>query len=155
MSVCLSVCLSVCICVCACVSVPVWVWAWVGVCLSAYHTNLSAGAATHSPAFGGKFAVACLLLLLTFATAISAFTYAVSFLFSSAKSVLKYISTIMLFATTLPLTFLFSLAVVLPNTAHAAALLLSVFPGLAVSWGLFQVHACGRAGVWACGRVGV
>ena len=102
-------------------------------------TALVAGAVTHTPAFLGKFILACGVLLLAFAVSISTFTYAVSFFFSSSKSVLKYLSTILLFATTLPLCFLFSLSVALPNTANAAAVVLSVFPGLAVAWGVFKV----------------
>jgi hypothetical protein len=102
-------------------------------------TALVVGAATHSPSFGGAFALAAAALMLGFAVAISTMTYIVSFLFTSSKSVLKYLSTILLFATTVPLCLLFSISVALPNTANAAALLLSIFPALAMAWGLFNV----------------
>ena len=85
-------------------------------------TALVVGAATHSPSFGGAFALAAAALMLGFAVAISTMTYIVSFLFTSSKSVLKYLSTILLFATTVPLCLLFSISVALPNTANAAAL---------------------------------
>ena len=102
-------------------------------------TALVVGFATGSPAFQGVFAAASAALLLCFAVAICCMTYLVSFVFSSPQSVLKYLSTILLFATTLPLCLLFSLSVTLPNTAHAAAQALSVFPGVGLSWSLLQV----------------
>ena len=102
-------------------------------------TALIAGAATNSPAFTCEFAGASALLLSAFAVSISAFTYLVSFFFTSAKSVLKYLSTILLFAVTVPLCLLFSLSTAMPNTANLAAYVLSVFPGLALAWGVFQV----------------
>ena len=102
-------------------------------------TALVVGAATNSPSFVGAFGLAAAALMLGFAVAISSMTYLVAFLFSSSKSVLKYLSTILLLATSLPLCILFSISVALPNTANAAALVLSVFPALAMAWGLFNL----------------
>jgi hypothetical protein len=102
-------------------------------------TALVVGAATNSPSFVGAFGLAAAALMLGFAVAISSMTYLVAFLFSSSKSVLKYLSTILLLATSLPLCILFSVSVALPNTANAAALVLSVFPALAMAWGLFNL----------------
>ncbi|EKX50274.1 hypothetical protein GUITHDRAFT_151265, partial [Guillardia theta CCMP2712] len=99
--------------------------------------TLILGAATHSPVFMSSYALASSSLMLCFAFAMSALTYALTFLFSSSKAVLKYMSTVLLFVTTIPLSLLFSLALVVPNLASSLSLILSVFPALAFAWSLF------------------
>jgi hypothetical protein len=64
--------------------------------------------------------------------------YPVTTIFTTSKAVLKWLGTVLLLVTTIPLTVMFTVAVSYPMLADPLALILSVFPSLGISWGIFK-----------------
>ena len=64
--------------------------------------------------------------------------YPITTIFTTSKAVLKWLGTVLLLVTTIPLTVMFTIAISFPMLADPLALILSIFPSLGISWGVFK-----------------